>query len=124
MRKIANVNTGTVQDRNVRALFDEIFRASNENDTVDISQGFTVSGSFTATRTLNVNQIGSITYTFTYTPGTFPATRVLNVSAPTLANVAAVLATLLQDFQATSNAVAVLATLLEDLQRGGTNRNT
>ena len=82
MRKIANVNVGSVQDRNVRALFDEIFRASTENDTVDISQAFTIKGTFTATRTLNV-------------------------TSPTIANVA-----------------AVLATLIQDLQRGGTNRNT
>lgn len=82
MRKVAQVNTAGVQDPAVKALFDEIFRASNENDTTDIAQAFTITGSFTATRTLNV-------------------------SAPTLANV-----------------VAVLATLLGDMQRGGTNRNT
>ena len=82
MRKIAQINTAGVQDASVKALFDEIFRASNENDTVDIANAFTVSGTFTATRTLNV-------------------------TAPTLANVA-----------------AVLATLIDDLKRGGTNRNT
>jgi hypothetical protein len=82
LRKIAQVNTAGVQDQAVKALFDEIFRASNENDTVDISQAFTISGTFTATRKLNV-------------------------TAPTLANV-----------------VAVLATLIQDMQRGGTNRNT
>lgn len=84
MRKIAQVNTAGVQDSSVKALFDEIFRASNENDTIDISKAFTIPAT-----------------------GTYPATRTLNVTAPTLANVA-----------------AVLATLLEDLQRGGTNRNT
>lgn len=84
MRKIAQVNTASVKDPSIKALFDEIFRASNENDTIDISKAFTIPAT-----------------------GTYPATRTLNVTAPTLANVA-----------------AVLATLLEDLQRGGTNRNT
>lgn len=84
MRKVAQVNTAGVQDPVVKALFDEIFRASVENDTIDISQAFDIPAT-----------------------GSFPATRTLNVTAPTLANV-----------------VAVLATLLQDLQRGGTNRNT
>jgi hypothetical protein len=85
LRKIAQVNTaGCPSLPKRKALFDEIFRASNENDTIDIAQGFTIPAT-----------------------GTYPATRTLNVTAPTLANV-----------------VAVLATLLEDLQRGGTNRNT
>lgn len=82
MRKVAQVNTAGLQDPAAKALFDEIFRASNENDTIDIANAFTIKGTFTATRTLNV-------------------------TAPTLANVA-----------------AVLATLLQDMQRGGTNRNT
>jgi hypothetical protein len=66
----------------VRSAFNEVFRASIENDTVDISTAFTITGTFTPTRTLNV-------------------------TSPTLANVA-----------------AVLATLLEDLQRGGTTKTT
>lgn len=84
MRKVAQVNTAGVQDPTVKALFDEIFRASNENDTIDIAKAFTVPAT-----------------------GNYPATRTINVTAPTLANVA-----------------AVLATLIEDMQRGGTNRNT
>lgn len=81
MRKISNVNISSLPPE-IQAVLDEIFRASNENDTIDISNAFTIQGTFTATRTLNV-------------------------TAPTLANVA-----------------AVLATLIQDMQRGGTNRNT
>lgn len=81
MRRLMPMQMGNI-DPQVQSLFNEIFRASLENDTVDIAQAF----SFTGTPT---------------------ATRNLNVSAPTLANI-----------------VAVLATLLQDLQRGGTNKNT
>lgn len=86
MRKITQVNQANLSkvSPELQAMLDEIFRASNENDTIDISNAFTIPAT-----------------------GTFPATRTLNVTAPTLANV-----------------VAVLATLLQDLQRGGTNRNT
>lgn len=67
---------------NIQAIFNEIFSASQENDTADLANAFTISGSFTATRTLNV-------------------------TSPTVANIA-----------------AVLATLITDLQRGGTNKTT
>lgn len=66
----------------VQAAFNEVFRASQDNDVVDISQPYTVTGSFTPTRTLNV-------------------------ASPTVANVA-----------------AVLATLISDLKRGGTSKTT
>lgn len=61
-------------DQNIQNVFNEIFRASQEADVVDIGNGFTISGSFTETRTLNV-------------------------AAPTAANIAAVLATLIRDLQ-------------------------
>lgn len=81
MRKLvrpASINSlAAVQD-----AFNEVFRASQDNDTIDIALPYTITGTFTPTRTLNV-------------------------SSPTLANIAAVLATLLQDFQ-----------------RGGTSKTT
>jgi hypothetical protein len=58
----------------------DIAQASGENDTAEISQNFAISGSYTTTRTLNV-------------------------AAPTAANIA-----------------AVLATLIDDLKKGGANR--
>jgi hypothetical protein len=60
--------------QNPQACFREIERASHENDVLDIAQAF----SFT---------------------GTPVQTTTLNVSAPTLANTNAVLATLLQIMQ-------------------------
>lgn len=66
----------------IQALFNEITQASHDADGTDIGGAFTITGSFTETRTLNV-------------------------TAPTLAN-----------------AVAVLATLILDLQRGGATRTT
>lgn len=66
----------------IQQIFNEIFKASQDADLVDIGNSFTVNGTFTETRTLNV-------------------------TAPTLGNVAAVLGTLLRDFQ-----------------RGGENRST
>jgi hypothetical protein len=67
---------------NIQAVFNEIFRASHEADLVDIGQAFTISGTFTETTQLNV-------------------------TAPTAANTA-----------------AVLATLLLYLQRGGATKST
>lgn len=58
----------------IQKIFNQIFAASRDADLVDIAQGYTISG--------------------TYTP-----TRTLNVTSPTTANIAAVLATLLADFQ-------------------------
>lgn len=58
----------------IQSIFNEIYRASQEADIVDIGAAYTISGSFTPTRTLNV-------------------------TAPTTANLAAVLATLISDLQ-------------------------
>ena len=58
----------------IQNVFNEIFRASQEADIIDIGQA----------------------YTFT---GTFTKTRQLNVTTPTLANAVAVLATLISDLQ-------------------------
>jgi len=66
----------------VQSVFNEIMRASQEGDIIDIGQAYTISGTFTPTRTLNV-------------------------TTPTAANLA-----------------AVLATLISDLQRGGTSKST
>lgn len=67
---------------NIQNIFNEIFRASQDGDLVDIAQPYTITGTFTATRNLNV-------------------------TSPTAANIA-----------------AVLATLLSDLQKGGTTKTT
>lgn len=72
----------TINPDNVRAALMEIDRASHENDLVEIAQNFSTTGAYTTTRTLNA-------------------------TAPTLANV-----------------VAVLATLIADMQKGGLNRTT
>jgi hypothetical protein len=81
MRKL--VRPATINNlRDVQDAFNEVFRASQENDTIDIAQPYTITGSFTPTRTLNV-------------------------TSPTIANVA-----------------AVLATLIQDLKRGGTSKTT
>ncbi len=66
----------------IQNTFNEIYRASLEADVVDIGAAFTITGSFTATRNLNV-------------------------TAPTAANIA-----------------AVLATLISDLKAGGATKNT
>jgi len=72
----------TLSINNIPASLTEIEAASHENDLLEIAQNFTFTG--TPTTTLN-----------------------LNITAPTLANV-----------------VAVLATLLEICQKGGLNRTT
>jgi hypothetical protein len=72
----------TINPNNVSAALQEIQTASKENDIVEIAKNF----SFTGTPTPTFN---------------------LNVTAPTLANV-----------------VAVLATLLQTMQKGGLNRTT
>lgn len=58
----------------IQSVFNLIFKASRDADLVDIAQGYTITGTFTPT-------------------------RILNVTSPTTANIAAVLATLLSDFQ-------------------------
>ena len=65
---------------NLQAMFNQIVEASQSGDITDIGGAFTITGTFSPTRTLNV-------------------------TSPTLANV-----------------VAVLATLLADLNAGGANR--
>lgn len=60
--------------RNIQEIFNEIFRASQEGDLVDIGNAFTFTG-------------------------TYVETRDLNLTAPTAANVAAVLSTLIRDMQ-------------------------
>lgn len=60
--------------QNIQNIFNLIFKASRDADVVDIAQGYTITGSFTPTRSLNV-------------------------TSPTTANIAAVLATLISDFQ-------------------------
>lgn len=81
MRKL---NQGAFNNlpRELQASFNEIFRASLEADIIDIGQAFIIDGTFTPTRTLNV-------------------------TTPTTANIA-----------------AVLATLISDLQHGGATRTT
>lgn len=66
----------------IQNVFNEIEKASKEADVIEIGQGFTFNGSFTETRELNV-------------------------TSPSAANIA-----------------AVLATLISDLQRGGANKTT
>lgn len=69
-------------DPNLQALFNQIRDASQAGDVTDLGGAFTINGIFTPTRTLNV-------------------------TGPTLANV-----------------VAVVATLLADLKAGGASRTT
>lgn len=66
----------------IQSMFNQIIEASQTGDITDIGNAFTITGTFTPTRTLNV-------------------------TSPTLANV-----------------VAVVATLLADLKAGGANRTT
>lgn len=82
MRKMSQPSSLQGLDPQAQKLFNQIFAASRDADMVDIAGGYTLSGTFTET-------------------------RILNVTAPTLANIA-----------------AVLATLLLDCQRGGPNRTT
>lgn len=70
----------TIDPNNPKSALLEIQRASGENDTIDMAQNFTLSGTLTQTTTLNL-------------------------SSPTVANVA-----------------AVLGTLLNMMQKGGTKR--
>lgn len=72
----------TINPNDPHSALTEIQSASHENDVLEISQNFSISGALTETLTLNL-------------------------SAPTAANVA-----------------AVLGTLLQILQKGGLNRTT
>lgn len=82
MRKLSQPSNLQNLPPQIQDLFNQIFKASRDADLVDIAQGYTLSGNFTET-------------------------RILNVTSPTLANIA-----------------AVLATFLLDCQRGGPNRTT
>jgi hypothetical protein len=73
MRKMYQVQMPGVSP-SVQAVFNEIFRASAEADIVDIGAEYTIDGTYTETRTLDVD-------------------------TPTAANVANVLATLLTDLK-------------------------
>jgi len=81
VRKLNGINMTGVPTL-IQGVFNQIFRASQEADVVDIGQAFTITGSFTPTRNLNV-------------------------TSPTTANIA-----------------AVLATLISDLQHGGSTKTT
>jgi len=73
MRKLFQMQMPGVPP-NIQSIFNEIFRASQDGDLVDLGQGFTITGTYTETRELDL-------------------------STPTAANVAAVLATLITDMQ-------------------------
>jgi hypothetical protein len=72
MRRVNLTGIGFIQDPAIRAALQAIELASAEVDLTDIANGFTVSGTYTQTRTLNV-------------------------TSPTLANAVAVLATFIDD---------------------------
>ena len=82
MRRVTLAQVGMVKDQPARDSLKEIELASAEFNLVDIANAFTVTGTFTET-------------------------RVLNVTSPTLANIA-----------------AVLATFIADCKRGGQHRTT
>lgn len=75
MRKISQPQNLQGLPLQIQKLFNLIFAASRDADLVDIAQNYTITGTFTPTRNLNV-------------------------TSPTTANIAAVLATLISDFQA------------------------
>ena len=80
--KRVNLNLGGIQDPAIKAALQAIQLASAQVDLTDIANAFLVSGAYTQTRTLNV-------------------------TSPTLANLA-----------------AVLATFIDDCKRGGQYRST
>lgn len=82
MRKMSQPSNMQGIPLQIQKVFNQIFAASRDADLVDIFQGYTISGTFTPTRTLNV-------------------------TSPTTANLA-----------------AVLATIIADCQAGGPNRTT
>lgn len=81
MRKLFMGNMPNIPQE-IQSLFNEIIQASQDADVTDIGGAYTITGTFIETRTLNV-------------------------TTPTTANIA-----------------AVLATLIFDLQRGGATRST
>jgi hypothetical protein len=82
MRKLSRPQQLKNLDPQIQRVFNILFDATKDADLVDIAQGYIITGTFTETRNLNV-------------------------TSPTTANLAAVLATLILDFQ-----------------RGGPNRTT
>lgn len=82
MRRVTLPGLGMVKDPAALNALKEIQLASGEVDLTDIANAFTVSGAYTRTTTLNV-------------------------TAPTAANIA-----------------AFLATFIDDCKRGGANRST
>lgn len=72
MRRVNPTNLGAIRDPAAREAIREIVTASAEVDLLDIANAYTISGTFTETRTLNV-------------------------TTPTAANIAAVLATFITD---------------------------
>ena len=55
MRPVTLLQTALVKDPIVKSALQEVERASQESDIVLIAQNFTITGSYTATRTLNVS---------------------------------------------------------------------
>lgn len=54
MRRVNLPTVGTVRDQAARSALKEIELASAEVDLLDIANAFTITGSYTETRTLNV----------------------------------------------------------------------
>jgi len=82
MRRVNVSSLGMVKDDAARSILQAIIKASAEVDTTDIFAPYSIMGSFTETRDLNV-------------------------TSPSLANIA-----------------AVLATIIADCKRGGQHRTT
>lgn len=74
MRRVNLSQVGQIRDPGARAAIREIELASAEGDLLDIAKAYTITGAFTET-------------------------RVLNVTTPSAANIAAVLATFIRDCQ-------------------------
>jgi hypothetical protein len=72
MRRVNFTNTGNIKDPDAKAAILAIIRASAEVDLTDIIAPYTITGDFTETRDLNV-------------------------TTPSLANIAAVIATFITD---------------------------
>lgn len=54
MRRVTLIRAGEIKDLAARDAIKEIELASAEVDLLDIANGFTITGTFTETRTLNV----------------------------------------------------------------------
>lgn len=54
MRRVNLTGVGNIKDDAARSAIREIELASAENDLLDIANGFTITGTYTETRTLNV----------------------------------------------------------------------